>query len=39
MNASLQDGVLELRVRKPERPKPRKIELDKGAIEGKATQA
>jgi HSP20 family protein len=42
ISASYKDGVLEVHVRKPEQPKPRKIQIGKGegakTIEGKARQ-
>jgi len=41
IGASYHDGVLEVHVRKPEQPKPRRIQVGTGAkatIEGKAEQ-
>ena len=38
VSAAYKDGVLEVHVKKPEQPKPRRIQIgDKGAIEGTAT--
>ena len=41
IKADYKDGVLEVRVPKPEEPKPRKIQIGsgQGAIEGKSTRA
>jgi HSP20 family protein len=42
IKADYHDGVLELRVKKPEQPRPRRIQIGSGSaatIEGKATQA
>src|SRR5919202_2818621 len=42
INAEYHDGVLELHVKKPEQPKPRRIQVAKGAqatIEGKSEKA
>ena len=39
VGANYNDGVLEVHVRKPEQPKPKRIQIgDKGAIEGSAEQ-
>ena len=40
INANYRDGVLEIRVPKPEEPKPKKIQIGtgQGAIEGKSTR-
>ncbi len=41
INADYKDGVLEIHVRKPQQPKPRRIQVGSGAkatIEGEATQ-
>jgi HSP20 family protein len=39
VSASYKEGVLEVHVRKPEQPKPKRIQIgDKGAIEGSAEQ-
>jgi HSP20 family protein len=42
VNADYRDGVLEITVKKPEAPKPRRIQVgsgEKATIEGKSTQA
>ena len=42
VQADYRDGVLEVRIRQPEAPKPRRIQIgggEKGTIEGKSTQA